>query len=96
LLTITPSNTTLSSNVPPGTFSILAYLFISKLSFPISQPDKIFLTESIAKFSTRLPHLEANLVPIQLLSAFRISLSSFLSISTAISFKIFIPSYKAV
>jgi len=85
---MTPSKTLHSSKIPPGIFSILAYLLISKLSFPTSLPDKTFFTDSIAKFSTKFPHLDANLVPIQLLSAFLTSSSSLVSIFTAISFKI--------
>jgi len=95
LFNMTPSNTQLSSKLPPGIFSTFAYLFTSKDNLLISHPDMIFLTALIDKSTTKLFHLAANLVPIQHDNAFLTSSSLLKSIGVEISFKIFNPSFKA-
>lgn len=65
LLTITPSRTSDYSKVPPGIFSTLAYLLISRLSLFLAPYLITILVALIVKFEISLPHLLANLVPIQ-------------------------------
>lgn len=92
---MTPSKTSQSSKAPPGIFSTLAYLFTSSDNLFESHPVIIILTDFIARSTTKLFHLEANLVPIQQLKAFLTYSSLLKSIGSEISFKIFNPSYSA-
>lgn len=83
LLNITPSRTTLSSKVPPGIFSTLAYLFKSRVNLLVLAALCTILTAFKLKSVIIFPHLEANLVPIQETKALLISSSLLISIGTA-------------
>jgi hypothetical protein len=75
----------------------LAYLLISKLSLLIFPPLTMVLTALRVRSLNKDPHLDENLVPMQLSKVFKIYLSSFKSILIAIySFKIFDASSKAL
>lgn len=96
LLIITPSMTLLSLIIPPGIFSILAYLFISTLSFlRFRVPLKTVLQALNAKSTTKEPQFLENLVPTQ---AARICLtvnSSWMSTLRAVSSRILVISSRA-
>jgi hypothetical protein len=96
LLNITPSKTSESSKVPPGIFSTLAYLLISKFNLLIFPPLTIVLTDLIESYATNFPHLEANLVPTQDSKAYITSSSLFTLISIANSLIIFKDSSRAL
>lgn len=92
LLTMTPSRTRQSSKRPPGIFSTLAYLLTSKVSLEGSHPERMILTDLIARSTMRLFHLAANLVPMQDWSAPLTSSSLLKLMGMAISSRILSPS----
>ena len=96
LLTMTPSKTSDSSSVPPGIFSTLAYLLISRLSFFLAPYLMTILVALMVKLEMSFPHLEANLVPIQFCKAERTSSSLEISIGLEMSVMTFLAKSRAL